>query len=177
MAVPLHMAKTRKHVLNGATMVPLVMSTFGKLGPAAEGYLTNLASVACSTGVVDRGRGIFFATTTVVLQRALGRILVMMRLCHSNDFGSLWLCSQFAIRVLALRFAFQLVTRPLHTVTCPHISTYKHRHACYRTRHTHLFTQCVNNCNTCSHKCVTHTRISPMDSLHYCADWASASAS
>jgi hypothetical protein len=36
-------------------MVPLVMSTFGKLGPAAEGYLQNVASVACSTGVVDRG--------------------------------------------------------------------------------------------------------------------------
>jgi hypothetical protein len=48
-------AETRKHVLNGATMVPLVMSTFGKLGPAAELYLQNLASVACSTGVVDRG--------------------------------------------------------------------------------------------------------------------------
>jgi hypothetical protein len=48
-------AKSRKHVLNGATMVPLVMSTFGKLAPAAEGYLQNLASVACSTGVVDRG--------------------------------------------------------------------------------------------------------------------------
>jgi hypothetical protein len=46
---------TRKHALNGATMVPLVMSTFGKLGPAAEGYLQNIASVACSTGVVDRG--------------------------------------------------------------------------------------------------------------------------
>jgi hypothetical protein len=27
----------------------------GKLGPAAEGYLQNLATVACSTGVVDRG--------------------------------------------------------------------------------------------------------------------------
>jgi hypothetical protein len=36
-------------------MVPFVMSTFGKLGPAAEGYLQSLASVACSTGVVDRG--------------------------------------------------------------------------------------------------------------------------
>jgi hypothetical protein len=42
-------------VLNGASMVPLVMSAFGKLGPAAERYLQNLASVACSTGVVDRG--------------------------------------------------------------------------------------------------------------------------
>jgi hypothetical protein len=31
------------------------MCTFGKLGPAAEGYLQNLASVACLTGVVDRG--------------------------------------------------------------------------------------------------------------------------
>jgi hypothetical protein len=48
-------AKTRKHVLNGAAMVQLVMSTFGKLGPAAEGYLQRLATVACSTGVVDRG--------------------------------------------------------------------------------------------------------------------------
>jgi hypothetical protein len=28
-------AKIRKHVLNDATMVPLVMSTFGKLGTAA----------------------------------------------------------------------------------------------------------------------------------------------
>jgi hypothetical protein len=27
--------------------------------------------------------------TTVVLQKALGRIFVMVRLCHSNDFGSL----------------------------------------------------------------------------------------
>jgi hypothetical protein len=34
----------------------------------------------------------------------------MVRLCHTNDFGSLELCSQFAIRVLALLFAFQLVT-------------------------------------------------------------------
>jgi hypothetical protein len=35
-------AKTRTHVLNGATMVPLVMSPFGKLEPAAEGCLQNL---------------------------------------------------------------------------------------------------------------------------------------
>jgi hypothetical protein len=31
----------------------------------------------------------FFVTTTVVLQKALGRIFVMVRLCHSNNFGSL----------------------------------------------------------------------------------------
>jgi hypothetical protein len=29
-------AKSRKHALNSATMVPVVMSTFGKFGPAAE---------------------------------------------------------------------------------------------------------------------------------------------
>ena len=44
-----------KHVLNGATMIPLVMTTFGKLGPSAESYLNTLADVACSTGFVDRG--------------------------------------------------------------------------------------------------------------------------
>jgi hypothetical protein len=43
------------------------------------------------------------------LQKVLGRTFVMVQLCHSNDFGSLWLCCQFAIRVLALLFAFQLV--------------------------------------------------------------------
>jgi hypothetical protein len=48
-------AKTRKHVLNCAIMVPLVTSTVGKLGPGAEGYLQNLATVTCSTGVTDLG--------------------------------------------------------------------------------------------------------------------------
>ena len=47
--------KCDKHVLEGATFVPLVMSTYGKLAPAAESYLQELATVACSTGVVDRG--------------------------------------------------------------------------------------------------------------------------
>jgi hypothetical protein len=47
--------KREKHVLNGATMVPLVMTSFGKLGPAAEDFLHSLATIACSTGVVDRG--------------------------------------------------------------------------------------------------------------------------
>jgi hypothetical protein len=40
-------------VLNGATMVPLVISTLGKLGPAAEGSIQKSATVACSTGIVD----------------------------------------------------------------------------------------------------------------------------
>ena len=42
-------------MLNGAAMIPLVMTTFGKLGPSAESYLQKLADVACSTGCVDRG--------------------------------------------------------------------------------------------------------------------------
>jgi hypothetical protein len=32
---------------------------------------------------------LFFVTSAVVLQKALGRIFVMVQLCHSNDFGSL----------------------------------------------------------------------------------------
>ena len=36
-------------------MIPLDMTTFGKLGPSAESYLKSLADVACSTGCVDRG--------------------------------------------------------------------------------------------------------------------------
>ena len=47
--------KRSKHVLNGATMVPLVVLTLGKLGPSAQVFLQSLADVACSTGVVDRG--------------------------------------------------------------------------------------------------------------------------
>ena len=42
-------------MLNGATMIPLVLTTFGKLCPSAESYLKSLANVACSTGCVDRG--------------------------------------------------------------------------------------------------------------------------
>jgi hypothetical protein len=47
--------KRERHVLNGASMIPPVMTSFGKLVPGAEGYLQSLASVAFSTGVVDRG--------------------------------------------------------------------------------------------------------------------------
>ena len=46
-------AKRNKHVLNGATMVPLVVTTFGKMGPSAQGFLQSSADVACSTGVAD----------------------------------------------------------------------------------------------------------------------------
>ena len=36
-------------------MIPLVMTTFGKLGRSAESFLHNLADVTCSTGFDDRG--------------------------------------------------------------------------------------------------------------------------
>ena len=36
-------------------MVPLVMTTFGKLGASTVAYLNSLADVACSVGLVDRG--------------------------------------------------------------------------------------------------------------------------
>ena len=36
-------------------MVPLVMSTFGKTGPSAQGFSQSLADIVCSTGVVHRG--------------------------------------------------------------------------------------------------------------------------
>ena len=48
-------AKRNKHVLNGVTMGPLVVTTFRKLGPSAQGFSQSLTDVACSTGVVDRG--------------------------------------------------------------------------------------------------------------------------
>jgi hypothetical protein len=41
--------------------------------------------------------------------------VVMVQLCHSNDFGSLQLCSPFAIRVLALLCASPLVRKRMRT--------------------------------------------------------------
>jgi hypothetical protein len=68
--------------------------------------LQNLAPVACSTGVVDRGVwlrisrqylscalflfvvvALCFAITTEVWLKVLERIFVMALLCHSSDFG------------------------------------------------------------------------------------------
>ena len=42
-------------MLNGAIMIPLDMTSLGKLGPSTESYLQSLADVACCTGCVDRG--------------------------------------------------------------------------------------------------------------------------
>ena len=36
-------------------MVALVVTTFRKPGPSAQGFFQSLADVACSTGVVDHG--------------------------------------------------------------------------------------------------------------------------
>jgi hypothetical protein len=119
-------AKTRKHVLNDATMVSLFMSPLGTLGAAAEGFLQNFATVACSTGVVGRdvwlrtsrqylscapvrGRGIVFCRYFRSLSQSAMKDFVMVQLCHLNDFGIIELRSKFAIRILALLFAFELV--------------------------------------------------------------------
>ena len=48
-------ANRHKHVLNGATVVSLVMTALSKLGPSAQGFLQSLANLACCTGVVDLG--------------------------------------------------------------------------------------------------------------------------
>ena len=72
-------AKRNKHVLNGATMVPLVMTTFGKLGPSAQGFLQSLADVACSTGVVDRGLWLRIAIQYLSCALVRGRGIVFRR--------------------------------------------------------------------------------------------------
>ena len=69
-------AKREKHTFNGATMVPLVMTTFGKLGPSAEWYLQTLATVACSTGVVDRGMWLRIARQYISCALVRGRGIV-----------------------------------------------------------------------------------------------------
>ena len=76
-------------------MVPLVMTTFGKLGPSAVAYLNYLADVACSVGLVDRGvwiriakqylrcalvkgRGVVFLQYYKSIAKRVGRIIVMV---------------------------------------------------------------------------------------------------
>ena len=58
-------------LLDCAAMVPTVMSTFGKLRPAAEGYLKHFATVACSTGVLDRS--VWLSISRQFLSCALAR--------------------------------------------------------------------------------------------------------
>ena len=47
--------KRNKQVLNGATIVPLEMTTFKKLGSSAKGLFQTLVDVARSTLVAHRG--------------------------------------------------------------------------------------------------------------------------
>jgi len=60
-------------------MVPLVMTTFGKLGPSAQGFLQSLADVACSTGVVDRGLWLRIAMQYLSCALVRGRGIVFRR--------------------------------------------------------------------------------------------------
>jgi hypothetical protein len=51
------------------------------------------ASLKTCAGIQKHARlfvvvALFSVTTTVVLQKVLGRTFVMVQLCHSNDFGS-----------------------------------------------------------------------------------------
>jgi hypothetical protein len=72
---------------------------------------------------------LFAVNTTVVLQKVLGRTFVMLQMCHSYDFGQLWLCSPFAIQVLALLFAFQLLRATLCATQHSALAkTHRHRH-------------------------------------------------
>ena len=74
-------AKRNKHVLNGA-IVPLVVTTFGKLGPSAQGFLQSLADVACS-GVVDRGSWLRIAQQYLSCALVRRRGIVFRYYCQS----------------------------------------------------------------------------------------------
>ena len=69
-------------------MNPLVMTTFGKLGPSAESYLQRLADAACSIGFVDRG--VWLRITKQFLSCALvrGRGVVFRRYYKSIAKGA-----------------------------------------------------------------------------------------
>ena len=94
--------KRHKHVLNGATMVPLVVTTFGKLGPSALGFLQSLAHVVSSTAVVDCGtwlriaqQYLSFALVVRVCLNVLGKTFVMVLLCHASECGLFYVPSLF----------------------------------------------------------------------------------
>ena len=57
-------------------MVPLAVTTFGKLGPSVQGFLQSLADVACSTGVVDRASGLRIAQQYLSCASVRGRGIV-----------------------------------------------------------------------------------------------------
>jgi hypothetical protein len=75
----------------------------------------------------------------------LGRTFVMVQLYHSNDLGSLWLCSPLAIRVLPLLFAFQLVMSSIGVLEV----------------HVHMHTRYMYTCTqgTCIHAHKVHVNM------------------
>ena len=80
--------KSFKHLLAGASMVPLVMSTCGKLGPSAEAYLQSLAAVASSSGIVDRGVWLRVARQYLSCALVRGRGFVVHRYYSSLAKGA-----------------------------------------------------------------------------------------
>jgi hypothetical protein len=71
----------------------------------------------------------------------------MVQLCYSNDFGSLQLCSQFAIRVLALLFAFQLVTQISTCHSYVHSDFDLSCHPCQHVEHLWHVRMCACRCD------------------------------
>ena len=85
-------------------MVPLVVTTFSKLGSSAQGFLQSLADAVCSTCVVDcglllrnaqkylscvsvRGCGIVFRHYYQSIAKSAGKTFVMVLLCHLGECG------------------------------------------------------------------------------------------
>jgi hypothetical protein len=67
------------------------MTSFGKLGPAAESYLQSLASIVCSTGVVDRGMWLRIGRQFLSCALVRGRVVFChyyrsMAKCAGRDF-------------------------------------------------------------------------------------------
>jgi hypothetical protein len=70
-------------VLNGAVMVPSVMFTFEKLGPAAVGYFQNLATVASLICSVDQGGWMRIACRYLSCALVCDLSIVSRHHCHS----------------------------------------------------------------------------------------------
>jgi hypothetical protein len=87
------------------------MTSFGKVGPAAENYLQSLAIIACSTGVVDRGmwlriarqylscasvrcRGVVFCQCYRSVAKSVGKDFRDVTIVHLNEmqWNSLYSC-------------------------------------------------------------------------------------
>ena len=79
-----------KVIQYAATMVPLVVTTFSKLGPSAEGCLQGLVYVACSARVVDRGSWLRIAHQYLICALVCGRDFVFRYYCQSMAASKCW---------------------------------------------------------------------------------------